>query len=237
MNNFTFSLTEAILRSQSASGNLDHLPEGEKPLTITISREVGALGTSVGTELSKQLGWPLYDQDLVGKIAEETKRPTCHVRSVDEKYFNWLAECLTGLMSDYHISSGTYLKNLITIIRGLGLVGRAIIVGRAGNFILPTETTVRVRLVADRKDRVRTIGRLKGISDHDAERYIETTEAARTLFVKKNFNSDPTDPHNYDLVLNMSRLSVPEAAEQIVKLLHTFEKRNPVHEEEMATVS
>jgi len=51
-------------------------------------------------------------------------------------------------------------------------------------------------------------------SDRDAARWVEKKRKwTRTLFVKKHFSKDVSDPHNYDLILNMSRLSVEEAVE------------------------
>lgn len=220
---FSLSLTEAILRSQ-VTGEGKKAAEGPPRFTITISREVGALGTSVATELGKRLGWHVYDQEIINKIAEEAGRPAFHVRSVDEKYFHWLADSLTGLFTDYHFPQDVYLKKLIATIHGLGVVGNCIIVGRGSTFILPPESTIRVRLVADLKDRVVTIGRLRGISDRDAARWIDKTEQERNLFIRKNFEKEPNDPHLYDLILNMSRISIADAAEQIVALLRAFER-------------
>lgn len=39
---------------------------------ITISREFGSGGRTIGKEVAKQLGIPCYDKDLIEKIAEET---------------------------------------------------------------------------------------------------------------------------------------------------------------------
>lgn len=39
---------------------------------ITISREFGSGGRTIGKEVAKQLGIPCYDKELIEKIAEET---------------------------------------------------------------------------------------------------------------------------------------------------------------------
>jgi cytidylate kinase len=217
----SLSLAEALLRSHTVTGAGEHEgPAGERPaFTVTISREVGALGTTVGTEVATRLGWPLYDHEIINKIAEEMGKPTTHVRGVDERQFSWLEECLAGLMSEYRVNPSEYLKHLIGTVRGLGARGRCVIVGRGANFILPPETTLRVRLVADLKDRINVIGRLRGISDRDARRWIEEVEKERTRFVQSNFGKDVADPRHYDLVLNTSRLSPEECAETIIHTL------------------
>ncbi|HEY1603810.1 MAG TPA: hypothetical protein VGG64_29680, partial [Pirellulales bacterium] len=53
-----------------------------------------------------------------------------------------------------------------------------------------------------------------------ALRKIEKLQRDRTRFVRAHFHADPTDPANYDLVLNVSRLSIDDCTQQIVDALH-----------------
>jgi cytidylate kinase len=234
VSDMTLMLADALLRSQFLPGaEEDSLSAaGRRPVrkaslfTVTISREVGALGTAVGHEIGQRLEWPVYDQEIINKIAEEMGKPSTHVRGVDEKHFNWLEECLAGLLSDYHVNPTSYLKHLIGTVRALGLKGKCVIVGRGANFILPPETTLRVRLIAELKDRIKVIGRLRGISDAEAARWIEKTENDRVRFVQATFGKDLANPLHYDLVLNTSRLSAAECADTVINTLHGMMKRN-----------
>jgi hypothetical protein len=85
---------------------------------------------------------------------------------------------------------------------------------------LPAATTLRVRLVGPVPERVAALSRSLGISDREAARKVRTIDRGRTDFVQDHFFHDPTDPRNYDLVLNVSRLSVTHRAELIVEALH-----------------
>jgi len=223
----SLSLTEALIRSQRPTGEeaTRHLFSSKAPLSITISREAGAKGHPVAVETGKLLNWPVYDQEIINKIAEEMGQPTTHVRGVDEKYFTWLEEVMANLLTDYHVNSLAYLKNLIATVRGLGTVGHCVIVGRASSFILMPKTTLSVRLIGELPDRIRAIGRRLALSDKDAAQWIEKTEHERTQFVKRNFGKDPSDPHLYNLVLNTSVMPAEECAEVIVAALRCFEKR------------
>src|SRR5262249_51404687 len=118
---------------------------------------------------------------------------------------------------------------LVGVVRGLGVMGKCVLVGRGSNFILPHESTLRVRLVANMPDRVTVIGRLKGVSDKEATRFIERTEQDRVQFVKKHFSIDVTDPHHYDLVLNTSFMGVEDAADIIIHTLRRFEARRELN--------
>jgi hypothetical protein len=221
----SLKLSEALLRSCTQESPPRKPPEERLAFTITVSREVGALGHTVAEEVGKRLGWPVYDQELIDKIAEEIGRPSFHVRGLDEKPVGWLEEFFTSLGGQYPVSPMAYLKKLTGVVSGLGAMGKCIIVGRGANFILPRETTLRVRLVADLKDRVRAIGWLKDASDKEAARFIEKTDRERALFVHGNFGKDVTDPHHYDLVINTSSVGLEEAAQVILDTLRVFEKR------------
>jgi cytidylate kinase len=225
----SLALTERLIRSHSAadeeaSSSLVRKRFEGRPVTITISREAGAQGTTVAADLGKLLNWPVYDQEIIHKISEEMGRPSFHVRSVDEKHFSWLEDVVSNLMNDYHVHPSTYLKYLVGVTRALGMEGKCIIIGRGSNFILPPETTLRVRLVAEREDRIAAIGRLKGISDREAAEWVDRTEKEREQFITRNFHKDVCDPHSYDLVLNMSRHSVQDATRLIVEALHILEE-------------
>jgi cytidylate kinase len=64
-----------------------------------------------------------------------------------------------------------------------------------------------------------------GLSEPDAARQLRTVDRERTAFIQDHFFKDPSDPRNYDLVLNTSRFSVAESAEVIVETLHRFQAR------------
>jgi len=228
VHDLSLNLAEALLRTSTQEPPEKKNPT-KTPFTVAISREVGALGTTVATELGKRLDWPVYDQELIHKIAEEFGRPSVRLRGLDERPVSWLEEFLSNLASEYHVSPTAYFKKLVGVVRGLGAIGKCVVVGRGSNFILPRESTLRVRLVANLPDRVTAIGRLKGISDKEAARFIERTEQDRVLFMKKHFEIDVTDPHHYDLVLNMSYVGVEDAADIIVHTLRRFEKRRELN--------
>jgi hypothetical protein len=235
----SLSLAEALIRTQieaeqGASPGARQQGSTQPPFTITISREAGALGNSVATEVGRRLEWAVYDRNLLDKVAERLRRPPSHLEDVDERPGSWLGECFSGLFDKVPVGSDIYLKYLLTAVRGLGAAGQCIIVGRGANFILPAETTLRVRLVARREDRVGVIARRLSLPDRDAVAWVEKTERERCAFIKHNFKENPEDPHHYDLVLNLSRLSVAEAADIIIETLRQFLQRGSPVEQKQA---
>ena len=96
-------------------------------------------------------------------------------------------------------------------------------------------TTLRVRLVARREDRIALMRQERGLLPEEAARYVDTTEQERIRFVKDYFHKDPTEPQNYDVMLNASRFTVAECAEVIVEALHRLQARQE-HSEATALV-
>lgn len=194
---------------------------------ITISREAGALGTTVARAAGKLLNWPVYDQELLDRIGKEMGTHVDVVKMIDEKPTNWVEECIVNLVSEYNLSHDTYMLHLIATVQALGEQGKCIIVGRGANFILPHETTLNVRLVGDLKDRVKYIQKKLNFTEKEAARWVDKTNKQRQEFVKHHFNRDVADLNLYDLGLNTSRLSVDECADIIVATLQRVQARKP----------
>ena len=93
-----------------------------------------------------------------------------------------------------------------------GVIGDCVIVGRGAAHILPKETTLRVRLVGNLDDRIAAICRRMALTKEKAAKWLADTDHQRQTFVKDHFLKDPSDSHNYDLVLNTSseRLRRPD---------------------------
>ncbi len=184
--------------------------------SIAIAREAGTPGTSVGAELGKRLNWPVYDHALIARIADEMGLRTQLLDSVDEKRRSWLLEVVEGFSSRTNVSELSFVRHLSQTILSLGAHGDCVIVGRGAANLLPRETTLRVRLIGDREDRITTVSRRLNLSREAAGQWVAKTDQERQAFVKDHFLKDPTDPHHYDLVLNTSTWSLRECADLIL---------------------
>jgi cytidylate kinase len=194
-----------------------------RAFTIASSRESGARGTSTAREVGARLGWMVYDQELVEQIAQEMKLRTSLLKSIDEKRVSWLEECVEAFASGPSVSGSAYVRHLTETLFSLATHGDCVIVGRGTAQILPVETTLRVRLVAPVEWRVVAMSQKLAIPREEAARQVEKIDRERVGFVKDYFHKDATDPRQYDLVLNASRLSVNGCADLIVETLHHFQ--------------
>jgi Cytidylate kinase-like family len=203
--------------------------EKSAAFTIALAREAGTQGTLVAQQVGKLLGWQVWDNELLERVAQDMGLRTRLLKSVDERQQSWLVEIAEAFLSaplqskdEPPVTEIAFVDHLVKTVLTLGIHGECIIVGRGAGFILPPETTLRVRLLGPERDRITAISRIEGISDHEAARQVRIIDRERTAFVRKNFSKDPTDPRHYDLILNAPRLSVGQRAEVIVEALRRF---------------
>ncbi len=234
--NPTAHLAEALInageysRSQHpAKADENRKWSGAAPaFTIALSREVGARGTSVARAVGERLGWPVYDHELLEQLAEEMQVGVKQLENLDEKPGSWLQECIESFSAAPPVTESTYFRRLLRMLLALGARGECLIVGRGAAQLLAPVSTLRVRLTASREDRIAVISQEMQLAQPAAARYIDTRDRERIQFIKDHFQKDPTDPQQYDLILNTSRFSVAACAELIIDALHQL-RHSPTH--------
>jgi cytidylate kinase len=223
-------LAEALVRSgqhwQTKKLKEQEGHEVAPAFTIALSRQVGARGTSVAREIGARLGWPVYDKEILEKIARDMNVRVDLVKSVDERRVSSIQECIEILLTKAPVGEGAYIRHLLDTILSLGTHGECVIVGRGAPQILPPDTTLRVRLVSKPEDRISVMMKLLGVSREEAARHIEKTDRDRARFVHDHFHKDPADPLLYDLVLNSSRFTDSECADVIIHALQRMQQRS-----------
>jgi len=192
-------------------------------LTIALDRQSGAGGTAIAKEVGNRLGWPVYDHELVERIAGEMHLRTQLLDSVDEKRRSWLLECVEAFSLQPSVTESAYVRHLVQTVLSLGTHGGCVIVGRGSPQVLPPATTLRARVVAPRPERVTNLALELGVGRDVAARRLHEMDHERDAFIRDHFGKTPMDPENYDLVLNSARFSRAECAELIVEALHRRE--------------
>jgi hypothetical protein len=204
--------------------------------TIALAREAGAQGTVVGREVGSRLGWPVYDHELLTLIAKDMGLHARLLENVDERGVSGLREFVKETMAGFGqgpvASEYTYARHLMEALVALGMLGECVIVGRGAAQLLSPDTTLRVRLVGPRADRIANIGRQFHLSLRDAERRTEEIDRERRTFIQRHFRKDPTDPDNYDLLLNVSRFTPVECGDLIIEALRRLQARRSAAQRE-----
>jgi cytidylate kinase len=210
-----------VRRTTTSSG--PNTPQLSPALSVALSREVGARATEVAQEIGKRLGWAVYDHELLERLASEMNVRVGLIESVDERHVSWLQEALEQVATAQHASESSYVVPLVETVTTLATYGHCVIVGRGAAMFLPSNTVLRVRLIAPRESRIARVALRKNCDPDEAEKYVEKTDRQRIRFIKDHFHKDATDPQHYDLVINTSRVAVEDAAELIVTALQRME--------------
>jgi len=223
-------LTEALARAnrhwQERHGELPGSEAaGPTAFTIAVSRESGTYGAAIAREVANRLGWPVYDRELLQRIADDMGVRQKLLESVDERRVGWVSECLAGLFAVPRVNQFAYVRQLVETMLSLAAHGECVIVGRGSALVLPRATTLRVRVVAPREHRINEVQREHGITFKEAAARVESTDRERDRFVRDHFQIDPIDPANYDLILNTERFSVAACADLVVAALDHLRKR------------
>src|SRR5262245_10747398 len=115
---------EADLKGPDASA------ESAPPaITIAFSREAGSGGAAIAQEVGRLLGWPVYDNDLLKRIADEKGLSARMLEHLDERYVSWLEQAI-GSFSKGGPLDGRYLNGLLRVLATLSKDGKCVIVGR-----------------------------------------------------------------------------------------------------------
>ncbi len=203
-------------RRQAAQESESRSPHA---FSIALAREAGTQGTMIAREVGRRLGWPVYDHELLERVAQELGVHANLLESLDEKRLHWMLEAFESFAGDPTVSESAYVQHLIKTMLALGAHGECIIVGRGAAFVLPIRTTLRVRLVAPLNWRTRTLALQQRISDQEAQGRAEEIDRERRDSVWELFRRDATAPENYDLVLNVSGFSVASCVDLILETL------------------
>jgi cytidylate kinase len=199
-----------------------------QPLSITISREVGAGGRTIAELLGQRLTaaektpatspWVVFDANLAKQVLEDHKLPPNLERFMAEDA-RLPVEAIVEEVLGLHPSGWTLVQHTTQTILRLAGLGHTILVGRGANIITARLPNVmHVRLVAPLASRIRHSAEYYHLSEAEAARFVREQDQARRRYVRRYFNAEIDDPTLYDVTLNTGRLGFARAAEVIAQL-------------------
>jgi cytidylate kinase len=181
---------------------------------ITISRQFGSLGVALGRRLAERLGFSCWDREIVSEIARRLHTPEETIRAFDEREHTVLDD-LFGVALEQTALTVDYGDQLRAVVRSVVSEGRAVIVGRGGQFLVDPQHALRVRLVAPFELRVREVATRTRVSLEEAAERVRSRDRDRERFTEQHFGTDGVDPAVYDVVVNTA-IYTPRRAETLV---------------------
>ena len=203
-------------------------------LVITINRELGSGGRTVGRKLAEKLSVPFYDKALIKALEEKYRLTVEEIEKLKGVNHNWWTEFkrVMGVGGDvsnsarYYQASPDQEPTLLTteeifnaeqeILKGIAQEESCVIAGRSGFFVFrkhPNHLSILIQASMDfRQDRV---ARKQGITPDEARKIIDNVDKMRENYVNKYTKTSRYDTHNYDLVIS----SDGKTEDQIVSLI------------------
>lgn len=186
---------------------------------LLLSRECGSGGDQVARLVAEQLGWHVFDRDIVEEIAQRAHVRKQLIESVDEHVRARWRERLRLTHKGESLGPDTYMHYLREVLLTLGHHGDVVIIGRGAHYLLPPQSALRVRVVAPLEWRARHWAETEGGSLDEARARVQQCDADRTLFIQRAFGREAGLPLDYDLVLNTGQVNFETAARVILEAL------------------
>lgn len=174
--------------------------------TVTISRQLGSLGTEVGHRVGECLGYRVVWREIINQAAREAGAHEMALATIDD----------LGLLNlrPTFAARRAYHRALEQIVVGLADGSNVVIIGRAGQAILGARRDVlHVRVIAPVGSRVKRVALKQGIPVQAARLQVEASDRSRRDCLRRDYHVNWDDPELYDLILNSDRLSVDAIVE------------------------
>ena len=192
---------------------------------VTIARQYGSGGKTIGTMLAEDLGIKVYSREILRLASEESGINEALFNKADERL---KSTSLFGIMkreykgelippeSDDFTSNRNLFNYQAKVIKALAEEESCVIIGRCADFILKDRPNVVSVFVHASPEYCLEQAIAKGANGgKDVERFIQKTDKYRAEYYRYYTGQDWNDARNYDLGLNSEKLGFEKCVEAI----------------------
>ena len=202
---------------------------------ITINRELGSGGRTVGRILAEKLGVPYYDKALIKPLEEKFDMTLDQIEKLKGNNRSWWEEIKRVLIlgenaansSEYYdeenkrlVTSEAVLKAEKEILQSIANEESCVIAGRSAFFVTNDhQNRLNVFIQASMEYRIKRLMAKRGLTEKEAKKVIREVDEMREEYLKNNAHTSRYDTHNYDLVIKMDGKTEEEAANVILAFI------------------
>jgi len=193
---------------------------------ITISRQFGSGGRTIGKKVAEKLGIPYYDKELVDQVAKESGFSHEFIEEIGE-YASVTSSFLfniavsahpMGLIDTMSVSDKLYVCQT-NVIRDLAEKGPCVIVGRCADYILQdTADCLKVFIHADMAFRAKRIVEVYGEREQSPEERLKDKDKRRSAYHRFYTNMKWGHAQNYHLTLDSGAIGIDKCVDIIAEL-------------------
>ena len=209
------------------------------PFVITINRELGSGGRTVGRKLAEKLGVEYYDKALIQALQEKYQLTAEQIEQLKGREQGWWADLkrtLTGPTNEdtfFVTKMGSEQEILETeevfrteteILKTIAKAESCVIAGRSGFYVFrdhPNHLSILIQ--ASMLSRVARVAQKQNMSREEARMTIEKIDRMRENYLNKYARTSRYDTRNYDLVLNMDEIKEDDAVNIILNYIRSME--------------
>ena len=202
---------------------------------ITINRELGSGGRTIGRLLAEKLGVEFFDKAHVKALEEKFNLTIDEIERLKGKKESWWADFMRVGSIGHGISYTLYdrwnddslepttenvYKAEKEILLGIDEEESCVIAGRLGFFVFKNHPNhFSILLQASMPYRLERIMRKQGLNEAEAKKTIEKVDKMREEYVKKYANTSRYDSRNYNLVISMDGKTEEQAVDIILRTI------------------
>lgn len=198
---------------------------------ITISRQFGAGGKTLGKKVADALGYTFAHTEIIQKIAEMARVSPAWVESVEKEAGGRLQRVVSKMVSkpllervlkdeQGYIDEEIYIDYLVVLINQMAEEDNIVFLGRGSQYILnDLPGAFHILLINTFKNRVRFMMDNYDMTEKSATQLVKNEEKRRSNLYKKIGKQDYDKPDLYHLVINMARVDLDHAAQLIYDLI------------------
>ena len=190
-----------------------------KNRVITISREFGSGGRTIGKMVAQELGIPCYDAEIIQAIAQESGFSEGYIQEAGEYtpggvFANVFSNRVYGPTNEDYLWTIQY-----QIITELARKGSCVIVGRCADYILrDTADCLKVFVHADLNFRAKRIVEVYGERDASPEQRLKDKDKRRAAYHRFYTDKKWGQSQNYHVTLDSGVLGLERCTEIIRSL-------------------
>ena len=167
---------------------------------ITINRELGSGGRTVGRILAEKLGVPYYDKALTKPLEEKFDMTLDQIEKLKGNNRSWWEE----------------IKR-VEILHSIANEESCVIAGRSAFFVMnDNHNRLNILIQASMEHRLERVMAKQGLSEKEAKKVIKEVDETREEYMKNNAHTSRYDTRNYDLVISMDGKTEEEAVNVIL---------------------
>ena len=203
---------------------------------ITINREVGTGGRTVGRKLAEKLGVKYCDKAVIDGLTHKfglTPERIEEIKAQKKSWWNDINNYYQTLVNSASLPMEAEVKldNAIMfetekrILQELAAQTSCVVAGRTGFMVFrmwPNHLSVFIQ--ASMEHRIQRVMQRQNVSEEEARDIIEKMDSSREAYIKKYEDTSRYDTRNYQLVISMDELSEDDAADIILDYINRTSK-------------